>query len=200
MDGNVAAIDAQSDIVLAVANPSIAPASHAGSNILGYGSPAQYRNGQRAMSTLAELEQRHGLREIVGWPIKPLGLYCAVLRPAPGTDRDALLKALSRDDRVRIAEPLHEYALYARQSEGMRYNDPYVQLQRGFAEIDAALAQRVSQGEGVDVALVDTGVDTAHPDLKGRLSGIPEMVGYPDTTHNGDIGRASCRERVCQYG
>src|SRR3546814_5012460 len=138
------------------------------------------------MSTLAELEQRHGLREIVGWPIKPLGLYCAVLRPAPGTDRDALLKALSRDDRVRIAEPLHEYALYARQSEGMRYNDPYVQLQRGFAEIDAALAQRVSQGVGVDVALVDTGVDTAHPDLKGRIRGIHDMVGDSVTTMYGD--------------
>src|SRR3546814_3596783 len=146
--GVVAASGAQRDIVPAVASPISAPASHAGSNIRGYGSPAQYRNGQRAMSTLAELEQRHGLREIVGWPIKPLGLYCAVLRPAPGTDRDALLKALSRDDRVRIAEPLHAYALYVRQYEGMRYNDPYVQLQRGFVEIDAALAQRVSQGEG----------------------------------------------------
>src|SRR3546814_1182199 len=43
--GNVAAIDAQRDIVLAVANPIIAPASHAGSNILGYGSPAQHRKG-----------------------------------------------------------------------------------------------------------------------------------------------------------
>src|SRR3546814_2155362 len=121
---SVAAIDAQRDIVLAVANPIIAPASNAGSNILGYGSPAQYRNGQRAMSTLAELEQRHGLREIVGWPIQPLGLYCAVLSPAPGTDRDALLKALSRDDSVRIAEQMHEYALLARQSDGIRYNDP----------------------------------------------------------------------------
>src|SRR3546814_15326019 len=68
----------------------------------------------------------------------------------------------------------------------MRYNDPYVQLQRGFAEIDAALAQRVSQGEGVDVALVDTGVDTAHPDLKGRIRGIHDMVGDSVTTMYGD--------------
>src|SRR3546814_20911173 len=103
------------------------------------------------MSTLAELEQRHGLREIVGWPIKPLGLYCAVLRPAPGTDRDALLKALSRDDPVRIAEPLHEYALYARQSAGMRYHDPSVQLQRGFAATDPPPTQRAHTGRGAVV-------------------------------------------------
>src|SRR3546814_17416941 len=71
--GNVAAIDAQRDIVLAVANQIIAPASHAGSNILGYGSPAQYRNGQRAMSTLADLEQPHGLRETVRSEERRLG-------------------------------------------------------------------------------------------------------------------------------
>src|SRR3546814_20730360 len=100
----------------------------------------------------------------------------------------------------------------------MRYNDPYVQLQRGFAEIDAALAQRVSQGEGVDVALVDTGVDTAHPDLKGRIRGIHDMVGDSVKTMYGDrhgtevagiiaavgnnrleIGRASCRARGGRY-
>lgn len=174
--GDVAAIDGQRDVVLAVANPVSPPAPHAASNLLGYAAAGHYRNGQRAMSTLDELKRRYGLREIVGWPIKPLGLYCAVLRPAPGTDHDALLEALSRDARVRIAERLHEYDVYAKQPAGAGYDDPYVKLQRGFSEIDAALAQRSSQGMGVRIALVDTGVNVAHPDLKGRIRGMYNMV------------------------
>jgi subtilisin family serine protease len=184
--GEVEAIDGELDVVLAVANPISPPAPHAASNVLGYGTGNQYRNGQRAMSTLAELKRHYGLREIVGWPIKPLGWYCAVLRPVPGTDRDVLLKALSGDDRVRLAERLHEYDMYDRPSGGQRYDDPYVQLQRGFARIDAALAQQASQGRGVDVALVDTGVDVAHPDLRGRVRDVHNMVDDDVAAFNGD--------------
>src|SRR3546814_8317072 len=68
--GNVAALDAQRDIVLAVANPIIAPASHAGSNILGSGTPAPYRTGPPALYTLPEPETRPALPEIAGCPPK----------------------------------------------------------------------------------------------------------------------------------
>lgn len=181
-----AAMDSRRDIVLAVANPILPSAPHAASNVLGYGSSGHYRNGQRAISALAGLKQQYGLREIVGWPIKPLGWYCAVLRPAVGVDREALLKALSLDDRVRLVEPLRNYTVYARQSEGGPYDDPYVKLQQGFTAIDAAVAQRASQGGGVDVALVDTGVDVAHPDLKGRIRAVYNMVDENTAAFNDD--------------
>jgi hypothetical protein len=185
--GHAAEIDGQRDIVVTLANPVVPPGAHAASNILGYGIGSGYRNGQRAMSVLAELKQRYALREIAGWPIVPLGVYCAVLRPAPGVDRDVLLEALSRDERLRIAEPLHEYDLYARPSAAaVRYNDPYVGLQHGLADIDAASAQRTSRGKGVDVALVDTGVDLAHPDLKGRIRGTYNLVDGDAAAFNAD--------------
>ncbi len=174
---NVAAMDSERDIVLAVANPISPPATHAGSSLIGYAPAAAYGAGQRAVSTLADLQQRYGWRELAGWPIKPLDLYCIVLEPAAGTSRDALLKALASDDRVQLAEPLHDYSVYSdRAGSPRRYNDPYVGLQRGFAETDAALAQTLSMGKGVDVAVIDTGVDTQHPDLQGRIGEARNLV------------------------
>ncbi|MGO4703033.1 S8 family serine peptidase [Dyella sp. 2RAB6] len=173
-----AAMDSQRDIVLAVANPLDPQGTHAGSSLLGYVPPGHYGAGQRAVSQLDELKQRYGLREVVGWPIKALGLFCIVVEPPAGADRDALLQNLARDERVKLAQPLQDYEVYAdppRQS-AHKYNDPYADLQRGFVETDAALAHETSQGGGVHVAIVDTGADVTHPDLKGRIADTHNAV------------------------
>ncbi|MGN6280388.1 S8 family serine peptidase [Frateuria sp.] len=174
---SVASMDSGRDIVLAVANPLDPPPMHAGSSLLGYAAPAHYGAGRRAASTLTDLQQHYGWTEVAGWPIKALKLYCIVLQPPPGTSREAMLQALAKDQRVALAEPLHEYATYADQAtQPQRYNDPYADLQRGFVETDAALAHSTSQGRDTRVAVVDTGVDVAHPDLKGRVLATQNLV------------------------
>lgn len=176
---NVSAMDSRRDIVLAVANPIEPPAMHAGSSLLGYVPPTYYGAGQRAALALKELKQHYGLRELAGWPIKALSVYCVVVETPAGADRDGLLKALAKDDRVKLAQPLQDYSLYATvpAESHHRYNDPYVDLQRGFVETDAALAHSHSQGEGVHIAIVDTGADLTHPDLQGRIHDTHDMVG-----------------------
>jgi hypothetical protein len=173
----VASMDSQRDIVLAVANPIQPPAIHAGSSLLGYAPSGNYGAGQHAASTLAALQRNYRWRPIVGWPIKSLDLFCIVLEPPAGTSRDTLLAALGRDKRVELAEPLRDFSVYAsRARDAHRYNDPYVDLQRGFRETDAGVAQAVTQGAGVDVAIVDTGAVVTHPDLRGQIHDVHNMV------------------------
>jgi subtilisin family serine protease len=185
---SVSSMNSQRDIVLAVANPVEPPATHAGSTLLGYTPPSFYGAGQRAVSDLTSLKQSYGLREVSGWPIKALNVYCVVLEMPPGVSRDDLLKRLTKDSRVKLAQPLNDYAVYsdATPPDSTHYNDPYVNLQRGFVETNAAIAQTVSQGDGVHIAVIDTGVDTSHPDLKGRIHDMQNLVDDSAASFNHD--------------
>ena len=141
----------------------------------------------RAARTLTTLKRRYGWRELEGWPIKSLALYCIVLEPASGTDRDALLRQLAADDRVQLAEPLRDFSVYSGTAPAApRYNDPYVGLERGFIATDAADAHAYSRGKGVDIAVVDTGADTSHPDLRGQIRGVFNEVDQDAAAFDGD--------------
>ena len=172
----VVSMDSHRDIVLAVANPIDPPPTHAGSSLIGYAPSGNYGAGQRAASTLAALQRNYRWRQLVGWPIKSLDLYCIVLEPPSGISRDTLLMALGRDRRVQLVEPLRNFSVYSGQQDTRKYNDPYVDLQRGFVETAAARAQTATQGAGVEVAIVDTGADAAHPDLKGQIRDVHNLV------------------------
>ena len=185
---HVASMNSARDIVLAVANPQEPPPTHAGSSMLGYVPPANYGAGQRAISLLDNLREHYGWHEVTGWPIKALSLYCIVLEPPAGMSRDDLLAALAKDERVALAQPLQDYTVYSAQTtdDAHKYNDPYADLQRGFVETDAALAHNTSQGDHVQIAIVDTGIDTSHPDLQGRIHDASNEVDGDDAAFKRD--------------
>ncbi len=162
-------------IILAVENAPSAFVARAGGTPRGYDSISSYGPSVSARGMMRSLERDYGLREVGAWPIKPLHMHCAVLEVPNGTDRDTLLAALARDERVKLAQPLQSFATRTEE-----YNDPYVGLQRGFQQMRVAGAHPWSRGDGVKVAIIDTGADIRHPDLRDSIAAAVNLVDSDD--------------------
>ena len=108
-------------------------------------------------------------------------MHCAVLELPAGSDRNAVLAALAKDPRVKLTQPLQTFA-----TRTENYNDPYVGLQRGFQQMDVAGAHPWSRGEGVKIAIIDTGADILHPDLRGSIAAAANFVDADDAQFRRD--------------
>ena len=179
--GNQAAESADRLIIVAVDNVPAAFVAHAGGTPRGYDAVADYGATAHARETLHAVEREYDLREVNAWPIGPLQIHCAVLQIPSGADRDQLLAALAKDRRVKLTQPLQTFA-----TRSQDYNDPYVGLQRGFQQMDVADAHPWSRGEGVKIAIIDTGVDIKHPDLRGSIAAAVNFVDADDAQFQRD--------------
>ncbi len=74
-----------------------------------------------------------------------------------------MLERLRTDHRVALVEPLQDYTVQTASP------DPYAGVQTGNQRMDISQAHRVSRGRGVRIALIDTGLASDHPDLRGRI-------------------------------
>jgi len=162
-------------IIAAVNNDPVPFVARAGSTPRGYDGISAYGPSVAARQMMRALENDYGLREVSAWPIEPLHMHCAVLAVPEGMDRSTLLETLSHDTRIKLAQPLQTFA-----TRTGAYNDPYVGLQRGFQQMDVAEAHPWSRGEGVKVAIIDTGADTQHPDLRGNIATAANFVDADD--------------------
>jgi subtilisin len=66
-------------------------------------------------------------------------------------------------------------------------NDPYLDLQPGLKVMQISESHRWATGKGVRVAVIDTGMDTRHADLKDRVVGIRNFVDRNEAAFNADV-------------
>ncbi len=109
-------------------------------------------------------------------PLTKIGYYN--IRVPEGTDIESLAKSLVEQQGVKVAEPN-----FVVRSKSVVPNDPLFSYQWGLDAIEAPKAWEIQRGEpSISVAILDTGVDTTHPDLAGVVIRGWDFIANNDET------------------
>jgi hypothetical protein len=109
----------------------------------------------------------------------------ARLRINDGRPVGTVIRSLQSDARILGAQPNY---LYAMQQAAVSEADP---LQYALAKLHLPEAHALAKGEHVLVAVVDTAIDAAHPDLAGVIAATFDATGAADKPHPHGTGIAS---------
>lgn len=128
---------------------------------------------QAARNRIAvKIARRHGFRLIDNWPMPLLSVDCYVMVLPDGRAPSAEAELVSRDADVAWAQPLQLYQARASQPAG----DPLFAAEPAAAQWHLAELHRIATGRGVSVAVIDSRIDTAHPDLAGQVTLSQDFV------------------------
>ena len=131
----------------------------------------------RPQSVAAELARAYGLQVLSSRPILLLNARATLFRVPAGRSEDAALAALQRDSRVRSAQFNMRYL----HSDDRRAGPGSIH-QYGPRNVKLPDAHRLALGRNVMIAVIDSAVDMAHPDLKGAVVHSFDVVGAKDST------------------
>jgi subtilisin family serine protease len=133
--------------------------------------------------TSAELAEIFNLRIIYAWTMASIGEHCVVFEVPAGRSARDLVRRLSLDPRVGSAQAVETFTTLASQGK----KDPYLHLQHSYQTLRLDRAHRLATGKGVRVAVVDTGVDFDHPDLRERVTVANNFVERGERTFTTDV-------------
>lgn len=144
-----------------------------------YGDGYDDQIGHAARRGIAgRLAKAHGLTLANDWAMPLLGVDCYVMTVAADQSPRSVADALSHDPGVAWAEPMNTYhGQSARgRSAAATPDDPLFRAQPASLAWRLADLHQMATGRGVRVAVIDSMIDAAHPDLAGQIQSRANFV------------------------
>ena len=132
----------------------------------------------------AALAQTYRLRTVYSWNLASLGEQCVVFEVTGGREAEDVARRLASDPRVGSVQTIETFEVLAEPSP---WNDPYAHLQHSAEALRLQQAHRWATGKGVRIAVIDTGVDLDHPDLRGRVVKAQNFVDQGERSFTTDF-------------
>lgn len=144
------------------------------------------RRGDYSSSTwskrvAASIEEDYKIKILSQWPIREIGEHCVVFLVSEDQSIVEVINALTNDDRIDNVQTMSTFKVMAD-----KYNDPYYRLQSNIHSMNLAEIHSQTTGKNITIAIIDTGVDTKHPDLKGQIQQSKDFVAQKSSDSFGD--------------
>ena len=139
-----------------------------------YGGRYDDRAAQAARRRVAaEIARDNGLKLVEGWPMPLIGVDCYVMRVPDGQSVERTIEQVARHRMVAWSQPLNSYETLA--GPAVR-PDPLFAAQPAASAWHLADLHDVATGRGITVAVIDSKIETGHPDLSGQFVSIRDFL------------------------
>lgn len=117
-----------------------------------------------------ELAGKYGLKVIDHWPMPALNINCYVMQAGEHISLEQAIRQLNQDPQIEWAQPLNTFSAQSTTQPALSPADAGLQgmqlIQKYWQLNDV---HKLATGRNVLVAVVDSGIDTSHPDLQGQV-------------------------------
>lgn len=169
--------------LLLLGNPVRNQVVQAGSwGALGYRQRRAYAVHPEVEADVAALVAQYQLVVLDAWPMDPLRVHCLAVRLSTKQPAEHTLAQLQRDPRIQHLQRLQDFEVQAAVAAGGQ-GGPGARVED---RLDADSAHRRARGDGVRVAVVDTGIDLAHPALANAVLEARNFVDKDDAQFRRD--------------
>ena len=119
----------------------------------------------------AELASRHKISETGEFPLASIGVNCLVYKVPDSLPMDQIVAQLRADQRVGLVQ---ENQVFQGIQSGE--SDAFATISYAAKLTQVDKAHQLTTGKGIKIAIVDTGAEKDHPDLKGQIQASANFV------------------------